>query len=194
MLIGIYSPAPGCGKTTVARYLEQRGFKINSFATPIKDMTRNFLMNLGYNHEEAVEAISTKTDTVKGIDPPISVRDLLRTLGTEWGRDNVHPEVWIKCWLAKYEQLINLQGDHFYERTTGPSIVVDDVRFLNEAKLITKLGGKLWELRRTDAEATHHSTHRSDGGLTGCNFDKTIYKNGSIEDLHAQILEILIPN
>ena len=185
MLIGIYSPAPGCGKTTVARYLEQRGFKIKSFATPIKDMIRMFLMHLGYSREDAIDAISTKTDTVKGIDPPISVRDLLRTLGTEWGRDNVHNDVWLKCWRAGYDESM------FYGY---PHIVVDDLRFPNEAQLITDLGGQLWELRRADVEDIHQSTHRSDGSLIDHNFDKTIYNNGSIEDLHAQILKSLITN
>lgn len=178
MLIGIYSPAPGCGKTTAANYLKQYGFRVHSFATPLKDMTRIFLMHLGYSHEEAVKAISTKTDSVKGIDPPISVRHLLRTLGTEWGRDHVHTDVWLKCWREGYWKLKFYGSDH---------IVVDDLRFPNEAQLITDLGGELWELRRPDVEAIQQSTHQSEGGLTGYNFDKTIHNNGSVEDLYAYL-------
>ena len=178
MLIGIYSPAPGCGKTTAAEYLMQHGFETHSFATPIKDMTRMFFMHLGYSREEAIKAISTKTDSVKGIDPSISVRHLLRTLGTEWGRDHVHPDVWLKCWRAGYDKL-RFYGSHH--------IVVDDLRFPNEAELITALGGELWQLRRAAVEAVHQSTHQSDGGLTGYNFDKTIYNNSSVEYLYAQL-------
>ena len=62
-------------------------------------------------------------------------------------------------------------------------IVADDLRFPNEAELITALGGELLELRRADVEDIHQSTHRSDGGLTGYNFDKTIHNNGSVEHL-----------
>jgi len=178
MLIGIYSPAPSCGKTTVAQYLTQRGFKIHSFATPIKHMMTTFLVSLGYDLEEAKEALMHKTDAVRGIYPPISVRDLLRTLGTEWGRDHVHPDVWLKCWLARYHEI---------KSATALPVVVDDVRFPNEAKLITEQGGELWEVRRADVEATHKSTHRSDKGLVGFNFNKTIHNNGSIVDLHAQL-------
>lgn len=184
MLIGIYSPAPGCGKTTAAEYLMQHGFEPHSFATPIKEMTRRFLLSLGYDFHEAEKALIAKTTLIKGITPPITVRDLLRTLATEWGRDHVHPDVWLKCWRAKYDDLKFYGVNH---------IVVDDLRFPNEAQLITELGGKLWELRRTDVEAIHQSTHRSDGGLTGYNFDKTIHNNGSIEALYAQ-LDHLISN
>jgi hypothetical protein len=53
----------------------------------------------------------------------ITARRLLQTLGTEWGRA-LDPEFWLRIWL-------NDARNETWAGTRG--IVVDDVRFLNEA-------------------------------------------------------------
>lgn len=179
MLIGIYSPNPGYGKTTIANHLAlNHDFVKMSFATPIKGMLKVFLQHLGYTEEDACSALLNKTADVQGITPPINTRHLLRTLGTEWGRDCVHPEVWLTCWHTRYKQLTE---------SGVTRIVVDDMRFPNEAQLISRCGGQLWQVQRTNPEQPQQATHRSEGGLSALSFDKTICNDGSIEALIKQI-------
>lgn len=79
-------------------------------------------------------------------------RQLMQTLGTEWGRACIHPEVWLEAW----------------RRTLPPGpVVVDDVRFLNEAQAIKALGGRLWLVERPMAQALpiDHSSECQLGNL-----------------------------
>lgn len=58
----------------------------------------------------------------------VSPRYLMQTLGTEWGRA-IDPQIWLKAWLreARAETWAGAKG-----------IVVDDVRFLNEAEFLRR--------------------------------------------------------
>ena len=51
-LIGLYSPAPGSGKSTVASYYCARGYHIVSLATTMKKMCRTFLLAQGIQPSE----------------------------------------------------------------------------------------------------------------------------------------------
>jgi hypothetical protein len=53
-------------------------------------------------------------------------------LGTEWGRA-IHPDIWVRTWMRSIACL--------------DRVVVDDVRFLNERRMIHELGGIVIELR-----------------------------------------------
>lgn len=95
-LVGLYSPTPGCGKTTSAEYLRAFGFKRLSFAGPLRRMVAVLLTELGYDYDQL--------DTLLGLNKEqplpslgVSSRDLMRTLGTEWGRQCVHPQIWLMC-------------------------------------------------------------------------------------------------
>jgi hypothetical protein len=62
-----------------------------------------------------------------------------------------------------------------------PCVVVDDVRFPNEAQLIKSMGGQLWRIERPGlTDATGHS---SEGGLADWEFDRVIVNDGTVEDL-----------
>jgi hypothetical protein len=53
-IIGLWSPAPGCGKSTVAQHLYQRHGHIRlSFADPMKWMLVSMLQDAGYSYPEA---------------------------------------------------------------------------------------------------------------------------------------------
>jgi hypothetical protein len=174
MIIGLYSPAPQSGKTSVANVLQEHGFGRVPFAAPLKRMTCEFLENLGYLEGEAARMVFfDKHETVPELG--VSVRHLLQTLGTEWGRDCVHAEVWVKCWAAQADR---------YER-----VVVDDVRFPNEAAAIKVKGGVIWQVVRQSA--VHEGPHRSEGGLDGYKFDAVIQNDGSFNDLRSKVLALL---
>jgi hypothetical protein len=48
---------------------------------------------LGHSREEALDMLMH--DKERTLSLGITVRHLLRTLGTEWGRECIHPDVWL---------------------------------------------------------------------------------------------------
>lgn len=178
-LIGLYSPAPRSGKSTVAAYLTEHGFYTVPFARPIKLMTRTFLMQLGYGPSDIDHFLTDgKNDVLDGIRT--TPRHLMQVLGTEWGRGCVHPEVWLMCWERAAREKLD----------AGLSVVVDDCRFRNEATLIRRFGGELWRLERPGVE--RGTSHTSEGGLDDYPlFDRRLVNDGSLIDLYRQVQERL---
>jgi hypothetical protein len=174
-LVGLYSPSPGCGKTSAARVLQGQGFELVSFAAPLRSMVFSLLLDLGHNSGEAFALLHERKEELLP-QLGVSTRHLLRTLGTEWGRSCVHPSLWLQsfqCRLAGLQQ-----------------VVVDDVRFANEAQLITQLGGEIWQVRRPGHERP--AEHASDGDLDGWDgFAGTLLNDGDLEQLQAQVLALL---
>lgn len=170
-LIGLYSSAPQSGKTTVSKELERFGYVRVPFADTLKRMVSTLLTDLGYNAEEAKHyAYTYKEFVVPALG--VTVRHLLQTLGTEWGRQCVSSDMWLKVWQAKVQRLTY--------------VVVDDVRFPNEADLIRTLGGEVWKVTRCDAEVAQatHMNHASEGSLDAWpHFARYIENNGTLEQL-----------
>jgi len=147
-LIGLYSSAAQSGKSTAAKHLEDAyGFTVVPFAKTLKEMAVPMLEALGYTEAEAIHLLTHDKEYVLPLG--VSVRHLLRTLGTEWGRQCIHPDVWLHCWEQR------VQGIN--------RVVVDDVRFINEAELVKRLGGMLVRIERLGAYTEHQ--HSSEGGL-----------------------------
>jgi len=194
MLIGIYSPVAGSGKSTAADYLiTNHNFTRLSFAEPIKEMVRILLENFGYSPHSAHHMLYTcKHAPIPEIDYRVDARHLLRTLGTEWGRQCVHPEIWLRCWTARYRRLI-ADG---YE-----NIVVDDMRFLNEAALLYGSSAELWAITRPGVEGS--TEHASEGGLdfmlppndstndSSMSFTQILDNSGTLDELYSQIDNLL---
>lgn len=173
-LIGLYSPAPRSGKTTVATYLTEYGYYRAPFAGPLKRMIRTFLRELGHSNPEIDHyLVDGKADLIPEIRT--TPRHLLQTLGTEWGRSCVHPDVWLMCWRATATSYLN----------AGVPVVVDDLRFPNEADLIRALGGQLWHIHRPSTE--RGTTHASEGALDAYPFDRHLTNDGSFHDLYEQV-------
>jgi hypothetical protein len=177
VIIGLYSPSPGHGKTTVANYIRGKGFQVISFADPLRGMVYSLLVDLGLQPTEAWSAITTNKNVVI---PALGMtgRHLLRTLGTEWGRDLICNDLWLRSWSA---------------RIAGLSYVVtDDVRFPNEADLIRQAGGQLWIVTsEREGFAPVDANHRSDGALLDYAFDYGICNDGSLGELYEQVDEAL---
>jgi hypothetical protein len=190
MLIAIYSPAAGSGKSAIADHLiTNHGFARLSFAEPLKDMIRILLENFGYTPADAHHMTHiSKQAPLPEIDPRVDSRHLLRTLGTEWGRQCVHPDIWLRCWTSRYMRLIASDYEH---------VVVDDMRFLNEAALIDRFSGQLWRVTRPGTAC--NTTHASEGGLDSLRplddpssdsslyFSQDIDNSGTLDELYAHI-------
>lgn len=172
--IGLWSPAPGCGKSTVAHYLGdlQPGYVRVGFADPLRRMVTELLSAAGYPWHQAHRFVTwEKEDPLLRIPGQPTARYLLRTLGTEFGRDQVHPELWVELWAQK-------------ARTMG-RVVADDVRFPNEALRILSMGGEIWAITRPGR--SDDSGHRSEAGLGDVPIARMIVNDGTLSELRQRV-------
>lgn len=145
-LIGLIGPI-GAGKTTAAAYLEAMWFfKRLRFADPLKEMLQ--ALGLGGRDLDG-DLKETPHPRLCGRTP----RHAMQTLGTEWGRRLIAPELWIEA--------MRFRLDEYFARPHATGAVVDDVRFPNEVALLRSLGGAIWRITgRGDASpGLHVSEH-----------------------------------
>jgi len=172
-LIGLYSPAPGCGKSIVASLLTDllSNHQRVSFATPLKRAVSNMLIDLGLPSFHYVYANKEVIIPELGV----SARHMLQTLGTEWGRACIHPDFWVMTARARTQRIMADSG----------SVVIDDVRFRNEAAMIRDLGGELWRVERPGV--SYSGDHGSEGGLEDITPDRVIINDGTVDQLREKI-------
>ncbi len=165
MLIGLAGNA-GVGKDTAAGYLRAaHGFRQIAFADPIRAMLLAALPLEPKDFEHG-----RKEEVLPEIEK--SPRQLMQLLGTEWGRNLVHPEIWVQ--LAEDKVL----AEHV---TLGRALVISDVREENEAAMIRKHRGVIVHLRRkAAARVTVHST---EAGIGEHLRDWIIHNDGRPEDM-----------
>lgn len=180
-LIGLYSPQPKMGKSTVAKALavSMNGMIIvHPFAAVLKDMAESLFSSLGYGYEELAWF---RSDGKHYFLPELqcSVRHVYQTLGTEWGRQLICDNLWIKCWRARVQSSLDM----------GFSVIADDMRFPNEAETVRDLGGELWCVTRQCVGT--RETHVSEGALDGIVFDRVICNNSDLQDLQRQVEKAL---
>jgi hypothetical protein len=133
-LIGFMGPI-GCGKSTAARQLILgHGYIRVRFADPLKGM----LLSLGLSQSDVDgDTKEVPHELLCGMTP----RHAMQTLGTEWGRTFIGRDFWINAW-GRRVRLSN--ADH---------VVVDDVRFPNEAQAIRDMGGMVVRIERVGGKA-----------------------------------------
>lgn len=108
----------------------------------------------------------------------ITPRYLLQIIGTEAGRDLIHPDIWVNSLFAEYiSEKLNW--------------VVTDVRFPNEVERIKQEKGVVVKLERPENKVNH--THYSEIALDDYkNWDYIVDNNKLIEDLIKKVRSILI--
>lgn len=108
-----------------------------------------------------------------------SVRQLLQTLGTEWGRGHVCDDIWIRLLDRRITKLIE---------SGITTIAVADVRFENEADYIRQdRGGSVWHVLRPGVEGP--AEHASEHGIMQAIWDRVIDNDGTLDDLRKAVLE-----
>lgn len=172
MLIGL-SGLAGSGKSEVAAILvNEFGFTRVKFADPLKNMLRTLMRDMGYCEDDIERHV--EGDLKEAIIPEIGVtmRHLMVTLGTEWGRDAVHPDLWTRLWAASADN--------------HTDVVVDDVRFVNEVDLIRGRGGKIWRIERTGLVAGDHVSEQ-----LAVEPDVIGFNDGTLEELRAKVRSVM---
>jgi hypothetical protein len=180
MLIGLCGPA-GAGKNTVAELLrdsDKCSFHQMAFADPL------------YECISVITGISVaglqQRDVKESVFPWVgkSPRQMLQSLGTEWGRESVHPEIWIKIAMCRATPHL----------AVGRSVVITDVRFDNEAQAVVNAGGEVWRVVRPGWRCLDETTagHKSEVGVSEHLITRTIDNSGSLDDLRSQLLAATI--
>ena len=146
-VIAIVGPI-GSGKTTVAKILrEEHGFISIKFADILKNMLRTLYRSVGLPEPDIERKIE---GDLKECACPIllgkSPRWAMQSLGTEWGRDLIHQDLWahIGVQRARYGN--------------APRVVFEDCRFLNEATMLRReLDAHIWRIEGRGQRAAHVS-------------------------------------
>jgi hypothetical protein len=160
--IGIAGKAQS-GKTTAAEIAAaMTGGVVKSLAQPLYDMLE--VLRTG-------DWPADREQPIPGLGR--SRRQLLQTLGTEWGRDLISPTLWV---------------DHLTHRCRWLSakqvVFVPDVRFDNEAAAIIEAGGKVWGITGRGGIAGSHS---SEDGIRWAYVSRWLDNQSTLDDLRSQI-------
>ena len=185
-VIGLYSPAPASGKTTAAaRLQDMHGYTSVKFAGALKYMLfALYQYTTGVDGATVMEYIEGKhkTDPIEWAGGK-SMRQLMQTLGTEWGRAQVDPEIWVEITKQRIMSIV----------ASGGGAVVDDMRFENEFQMISELPvpTSLIRIERPSVEKEYAKTHGSEGLLEGLPFTHTIVNNVSLAKFNHLISDTL---
>ena len=166
MIIGL-SGLKGSGKTTAANFLVEDGFIKMSFAEPIKRM----LACVGLSSEDLYGDRKQEPSYMLDGKTP---RYAMQTLGTEWGRDLISPNIWVNIIKNGIKEL----GGNF--------IVIDDCRFPNEIAMILDMKGIIVYIDR-DGEVGDHASEREVKSLYR---STTIINTGPLVNLQEAIMFI----
>ncbi|SDK39440.1 hypothetical protein [Bradyrhizobium ottawaense] len=123
------------GKTTAALYLEQKyGIRRKHIAEPLRAMLAVLLKANGMSADMITRYL--EGDLKESMIPELGVtsRYAQITLGTEWGREMINPDLWADTWAAGVAE--------------GESVMNDSVRFPNEQEAIKGLGGVTIMIKR----------------------------------------------
>ena len=172
-LVGLYSPYPGAGKSTVADMLvREHGFVRVKMADGLKAMLRSLL---AYQNLPLCKIDEMIEGGLKHQQSPFlyskSPRYAMQTLGTEWGRNCMGEDFWIEVADAKVRAFLR----------DGKNVVIDDIRFENEYDYVRRYAGIMAHIRRPSLEAAKPKRtllqrlfakdHSSEGNLEKKEFD-----------------------
>lgn len=167
----------------------------------------NFIpSDLVFNTEqECCEYINNITDNKRIFtykSEILTPRTLLQLLGTECGRNIIHPNIWINALFADIDKELNANPNY-----NKKGFIITDVRFPNEADAIKKHKGINIRIERNDYIFdengkriiptkeyinTNNKQHESETALDNYKFDYVINNNGTINNLVDKVKEILI--
>ena len=157
------------------------------------------VFSLTLDKEKAYYLSYSKPENI--IEQRLTPRLLLQLLGTECGRDIIHPNIWVNALFSNY-----IPKQIGYEFNYSHWIITD-MRFPNELKAVKSRGGITIRVNRNTcncvtqdmAETCNnkcsnntHLQHSSETALDNAEFDYTIENNGTIEELIEKVKEILI--
>lgn len=174
MLIGLTGAALA-GKDSVGEHLRtSHGFLAKAFADPLRDGLK---VMLGLRDEHFAPAAKEVAIDWIGKSP----RELMQTLGTEWGREQVCRQLWVTHMARRIKKPLR----------SGLNVVITDVRYVREAELIHRHGGEIWRIVRPAGPRTGHGEHTSEKESRRIIADYDLVNDGTLDDLWEQVDDTL---
>ena len=170
--IGLTGPA-GVGKDTVGLFMSSiHEYDVFSFAKPLKDGL-SIMFNIP--REDFDDRALKEVNHVQwGLSP----RAFAQTCGTEFARNFVGADVWIR----------RLAFDEEFMRS--PRRVITDVRFDNEADWVRSQGGVIWHLSRSGVQSVR--SHVSEAGVRFRDGDVHFVNDGDFDDCKEVCCKALV--
>lgn len=173
-IIGLMGAA-GAGKDTVATMVREhhpRLVRVDACANPLYD---GLATMLGVSPEYLRDRNAKEMPHSRlGVSP----RVMLQTLGTEWGRNTISPDIWIDLALERHHERLR--------RSPYIVTILTDIRFTNEAEALRKAGGRLVHVIRPDVAPVE--THVSETAIDrGKEADYTLRNDGSLDRLRERV-------
>lgn len=134
-----------------------------SFALPIREFVAS-LVGLSVPEMQQVKEVPHPG---LGYKTP---RFAMQTLGTEWGRDMIDPDLWIRATMRRAACL----------RRVGTPVVITDVRFDSEAAAIREAGGEVIKITRPGHGLSGTAAqHASEQGVSYAQLSVELFNDAS---------------
>jgi hypothetical protein len=177
------------GKDTAGEYLiEKYGYVRYAFGDPVKDVCR---VMFKFTEEQLYGDKKEVLDERWGISP----REAFQKIGTDFCQHAIHkiiPDItgevrtrhfWTKHFEIWLDEQVKINPDI--------KVVITDVRFKHEAKVIKKLGGSVLKILRNGVPKDDHI---SETELENVSASSIVENNGTLEDLYKKLdLEDSVP-
>jgi hypothetical protein len=183
-IIGLLG-AKHAGKSEIAEYLvKHHGFTRFRFADGVKGM----LKTLGLTD---AQVDGSEKETPIPLLGGKRYRDAATSLGTGWGRNMMDPDLWVRA--CEQKMLAHMLG------RDDVRIIVDDVRYVNECRMLLRYGATLCTVRRPQVEPEWNwwktfcarrgwyslaGVHSSEVLYRLLNVDVEIWNEGTLAELH----------
>ena len=230
-IIRILTSSPHFTNEAVLDFLEkdlyESDWQIKKFANKLKDVvcillgcTREQLEDKRFKEQELGEEwwyykgrngslIPFNDDSKRSSEDLIKLtpRLLMQLLGTECGRQILHPNVWVNSLMSEYKLKWVPTGDSVAEEDVSiqkeyPNWIITDTRFPNELRAVKDRAGITIRVNRPDfvensltgekfIVKVHKSEHLSETSLDHAEFDYVIENDGTLKDLKEKVIEIL---
>lgn len=141
-------------------------------------------LNRNQNYENGFMGYKLFSKAVIKLTP----RKILQLLGTEAGREIIHPNLWVNALMNEYDTTD-------WNPANNSNWVITDMRFSNELKSVKAKDGITIRVERQVFDSENpdrqRSIHPSETALDNAEFDYVIYNNGTIEELVFKLEQIL---